>query len=380
MNTSTATTKLLPVLAGGLALGLSFPAPAHANPNAAQFADGSLADVAERVVDSVVNISIAKSIEIDQTGFDGWFLDDPDSPFYIDPKDRKQRGQGSGVIITAQGRILTNAHVVNGADEIVVTLPDGSEQDAKVVGVDTRSDLAVVQLQGKVSALKPLAFGDSTKLRLGEVVLAIGNPMGIGQSVSMGIVSAKGRGDMGIVDYEDFIQTDAAINPGNSGGALVNMKGELIGINTAILSRSGTSAGIGFAVPSHMARPISEMLVRNGKVTRGYLGVNIATVNKATIKEFGLQAQHGAVITAVEAGGPAAKAGIKANDVVLTLDGAPIRDARTLRNTIAMRGAGKTSELAIQRGKDPKTIKVVLGELPEPTRKPIKPAVKRRTR
>jgi serine protease Do len=204
--------------------------------------DGSIADVTERTIDSVVNIS---NNHVVRTNFDP----DDDSPFNEGPSNRMSLSKGSGVIINSTGRILTNAHVVDGADELVVTLHDGTEMKAKVVGKDPQADLAVIQLKGSVPALHPLAIGDSNKLRLGDVVLAIGDGLGVGKAVTMGIVSAKGRGGMGIEDYEDFIQTDAAINPGNSGGALINMRGELVGINTAILSKSGGYQGIGLAIP-----------------------------------------------------------------------------------------------------------------------------------
>jgi serine protease Do len=207
-------------------------------------------------------------------------------------------------------------------------------------------------------------------------VLAVGNPFGVGQSVTMGIVSAKGRATGG-TGYQDFIQTDAAINPGNSGGALVNLDGELVGINTAILSRSGGYEGVGFAIPSDMAEPIVTMLVKDGKVSRGYLGVNITTVNKALAKDQKLATEHGVLVTGVEAKGPAARAGLVEGDVVVGLDGADIRDANKLRNTIAMRRAGKTAELAILRGKDHKTIKVTFGELPD---QPVAPAASSRRR
>ena len=240
--------------------------PAHATPSV--LTDGSIPDVAERVVDSVVNISTSHAVEAGPVSFDPFFSD-PFSPGFGDPGDRKAMSKGSGVIVTASGRILTNAHVVKDADDIKVTLHDGNDYDAKVVGVDPKGDLAVLQLKGNMPALKPLTFGDSSALRLGEVVLAIGDPFGVGKSVTMGIVSAKGRGGMGIEEYEDFIQTDAAINPGNSGGALINSRGELVGINTAIASKSGGYAGIGFAIPTNMARPIMEQLIRDGKVSRG---------------------------------------------------------------------------------------------------------------
>ncbi|HLL25982.1 MAG TPA: trypsin-like peptidase domain-containing protein, partial [Kofleriaceae bacterium] len=229
--------------------------PAYAQRPPASLTDASIPDAAERAVESVVNISTAKSMRGTPVEMDPFFTD-PDSPWYgRQPSQKKLASKGSGVIITAQGRILTNSHVVSGADDITVTLQDGSEHQASIVGQDPRADLAVLQLKGKLPPLKPLTFGDSNSLRLGEVVLAVGDPFGVGKSVTMGIVSAKGRSGMGIEDYEDFIQTDAAINPGNSGGALVDSAGRLIGINSAIATlgsgaggQSG-NIGLGFAIP-----------------------------------------------------------------------------------------------------------------------------------
>ena len=358
-------------IATGVGVAVRFDAPAaHADVRVdgadKVLTDGTIADVAERVVESVVNVASTKKVDAGPAMFDPFFTD-PDSPFFgFEPPSGMASSMGSGVIVTAQGRVLTNAHVVKGADEIRVTTSDGTELDAKLVGIDPRSDVAVLQLQGDLPKLKPLRFGDSTKLRLGEVVLAVGNPFGVGQSVTMGIVSAKGRAAGGAAtDYQDFIQTDAAINPGNSGGALVNLDGELVGINTAILSRTGGYQGIGFAIPSAMAEPIMTMLVKDGRVSRGFLGVNIATVTKDLAKQQKLDVVHGVLITGVEDQSPAAKAGLAKGDVVVSLDGADMRDANKLRNTIAMRGAGKSVELAIVRGKDHKTIKVSLGELPD---------------
>jgi Do/DeqQ family serine protease len=336
--------------------------PASAAPVA--LADGSISDVAERVVDSVVNISTSHAIEAGPASFDPFFSD-PFSPGFGDPSDRKAMSKGSGVVVTSSGRILTNAHVVKDADDIKVTLHDGNDYDAKVVGVDPKADLAVIQLKGTLPALKPLTFGDSSALRLGEVVLAIGDPFGVGKSVTMGIVSAKGRGGMGIEEYEDFIQTDAAINPGNSGGALVNLKGELIGINTAIASKSGGYAGIGFAIPTNMARPIMEMLIKDGKVSRGYLGVSIGTATPVIAREEKLGAQHGALIARVEADSPASRAGLTAGDVVTGINGAEIRTGYVLRNTIAMIKPGSTVDLeVVHRDGNKATIKAKLGELP----------------
>jgi S1-C subfamily serine protease len=237
---------------------------------------------------------------------------------------------------------------------------------AKIVGIDPKADLAVIQLKGKVPTLKPLPFGDSNTLRLGEVVLAIGDPFGVGKSVTMGIVSAKGRGNMGIEEYEDFIQTDAAINPGNSGGALVNLKGELVGVNTAIASKSGGYAGIGFAIPTTMAKPIMEMLVRDGKVVRGYLGVNIVTVTAAMAQENKLGSARGAAIAGIQPGSPAAKAGLSEYDVVTAINGTEVRSSDVLRNTIAMIKPGTVVELTVfPKTGSKKIIKATLGELPD---------------
>jgi Do/DeqQ family serine protease len=337
--------------------------PAHATPSV--LTDGSIPDVAERVVDSVVNISTSHMIEAGPASFDPFFSD-PFSPGFGDPGDRKAMSKGSGVIITASGRILTNAHVVKDADDIRVTLQDGNDYEAKVVGTDPRADLAVIQLKGNVPTLKPLTFGDSSSLRLGDVVLAIGDPFGVGKSVTMGIVSAKGRGGMGIEEYEDFIQTDAAINPGNSGGALVNLKGELIGINTAIASKSGGYAGIGFAIPTNMARPIMEQLIKDGKVSRGYLGVNIATLTPLLAKERNIRAQRGVLLAAIEPDGPASKAGLAENDVVVALNGTEVKTSDVMKNTIAMIKPGTTVELQVVHQDGSKgAVKARLGELPD---------------
>jgi len=336
--------------------------PAHATP--AVLTDGSIPDVAERVVDSVVNISTSHSVEAGPAVFDPFFSD-PFSPGFGDSGDRKAMSKGSGVIVTSGGRILTNAHVVKDADDIKVTLHDGNDYDAKVIGVDPKADLAVIQLKGSLPALKPLSFGDSSAIRLGDVVLAIGDPFGVGKSVTMGIVSAKGRGGMGIEEYEDFIQTDAAINPGNSGGALVNLKGELVGINTAIASKSGGYAGIGFAIPTNMARPIMDMLIKDGKVSRGYLGVSIGTVTPLLAKDQKLPVQRGVLVAGVDPDGPGARAGLAEGDVVVALNGVEVKSDSVLRNTIAMIKPGTTVDLeVVHRTGSKATIKPKLGELP----------------
>ncbi len=354
-----AATALAGLLATGVALS---PGPSLAEANPALM-NQPISDVAERVVDSVVNISTHAATK----GPASWdpFFTDPDSPSYgMEPSDRRQMSKGSGVIVSASGRILTNAHVVKGASEITVTLQDGTDHQARLIGADPKADLAVLQLEGKLPPLKPIAFGDSSSLRLGEVVLAVGDPFGVGKSVTMGIVSAKGRGGMGIEEYEDFIQTDAAINPGNSGGALVNMRGELVGINTAIASPSRGYAGIGFAIPTTMARPIMDMLIKDGKVSRGYLGINIATVNGALAKEHKLPIARGALVAGVQPQSPAALAGLVDGDVIVALNGSAIHSGDVLRNTIALIRPGTTVDLEVVRRSGKSVVKAKLGELP----------------
>ncbi|HUH01922.1 MAG TPA: DegQ family serine endoprotease [Kofleriaceae bacterium] len=330
-------------------------------------APSSLADVAEKAVPSVVNISATRVARVSSPGGFGPMMDDPGfREFFGDRLPRQQQrqhGLGSGVIVSADGVILTNNHVIAQAEEITVTLHDGRDFKAKVVGTDPKSDLAVLRLEGKHSGLKPASLGSSTNLRLGEVVLAVGNPFGVGQTVTMGIVSATGRSKMGIVDYEDFIQTDASINPGNSGGALVNMRGELIGINTAILSRTGGSQGIGFAIPIDMVRPIMDGLLKNGTYERGWLGVAIQDLNDDLAKGLGLSVDRGVLISDVTDGSPAAKAGLKRGDVVLELNGKKILTSGALRNRIAALGPGTKADMVVARNGVQQTVSVTLGSL-----------------
>jgi serine protease Do len=344
--------KLARHLLIAVALAAGSTSAAYAHP--ALPTDNSIADVAERVVESVVNISTEAEVPVDPF-FSGFFgMDDV----------QKMSGKGSGVIVTASGRILTNAHVINNAHRIKVMLHDGTEVAAKVIGKDTRADLAVLQLEGKVPALKPIPWGDSNVLRLGEIVLAIGDGLGVGKSVSMGIVSAKGRG-LRLAEYEDFIQTDAAINPGNSGGALVNIRGELVGINTAIASRTGGYQGIGFAIPTNMAKPIMEALMKDGKVARGYLGVNIHTVSPQIAKRYGLGADKGVLIFGVAENGPAAKVGLVEGDVVTAINGKEVKTDDALRKMIGNAKPGATVELeVVHRNQKTSRIKAKLGELP----------------
>ena len=274
-----------------------------------------------------------------------------------------EHGLGSGVIVTKDGYILTNNHVVDGAKEVKVTLKDGRDFTAKVVGRDPKSDIAVVKIDAKDLPVVPMA--DSDKVEVGDVVLAVGNPFGVGQTVTKGIVSATDRGNMGIEDYEDFIQTDAAINPGNSGGALVDIDGRLIGVNTAILSHSGGSQGVGFAIPSNLARTVMESLIKTGHVTRGYLGVMIQSVTPDLANEFDLKQAHGALIGDVLPDGPAAKAGFKPGDVVLEFDGKKVKDSRHLQLQVAATKPGSKVPVEILRDGDRKTLDVTVKQLPD---------------
>ena len=274
----------------------------------------------------------------------------------------RQQGLGSGVVVTKDGYILTNNHVVDGAQDVKVTLQDGREFTAKIIGRDPKSDVAVIKIDAKDLPVVPMA--DSDKVQVGDVVLAVGNPFGVGQTVTTGIVSATGRGNLGIEDYEDFIQTDAAINPGNSGGALVDVEGRLIGINTAIYSRSGGNQGIGFAIPSDLARDVMGSLISDGKVTRGYLGVMIQDVTPALAKEFKLKDNTGALVGDVVPKGPADKGGLKDGDVVLECNGKAISDSRRLRLIVGEVKPGTTVPMKVLRDGSTKTLQVTIEQQP----------------
>jgi serine protease Do len=316
----------------------------------------SIADVAERVLPSVV--TVATTVVQHQPSMMFPFFGGP-------PSERQSQGIGSGVIVSTDGYILTNNHVVAEAKEIKVTVSDKREFDATVVGTDPKSDLAVIKIKGSPTGLRAAEFGDSSKLRLGDVVLAIGNPLGVGQTVTMGIVSAKGRADLGITAYEDFIQTDAAINPGNSGGALINTEGKLVGINTAILSRSGGYQGIGLAIPSSMAQPIMETLKQSGKVSRGFLGVGIQDIDRDLAAALKLSRPNGVLLTEVRPGGPAAQAGLVRGDVVVKVDGKDVTSSGQFRNLIASSGAKKRVTLDVVRDGKPVTMTADLAEVPD---------------
>jgi serine protease Do len=266
---------------------------------------------------------------------------------------------GSGVIVSSDGYVLTNSHVLEGADEVKVALSSGTETLARVIGRDAKTDIAVVKVD--LRGLTAATFGDSSKTAIGDVVLALGYPFGIGQTVTMGIVSATSRGNIGLEDYEDFLQTDAAINPGNSGGALVNAAGEVIGINTAILSRTGGNQGIGFAVPSNIARMVASSLIASGRVARGYLGLTVQDLTPALAKQFSAQAS-GALVADTVRRGPAARAGLRPGDVITAFDGHPVRDGRALRLQAGQTPPGRSVEISYTRAGSPRRASVVLRE------------------
>jgi serine protease Do len=279
------------------------------------------------------------------------------------PQSHREGGLGSGVIVSPEGYILTNNHVVDGATDVRVTLPDRREFKATVIGTDARTDIALVKIDA--SGLPAITVGNSSKLQVGDSVLAIGNPYGVGQTVTMGIVSATGRSDLGIEEYEDFIQTDAPINPGNSGGALVNDRGELIGINTAILAQeSGGNQGIGFAVPVNLARQVMDQIENHGHVTRAYLGVNIEEVTPALAKAFGLNGPEGALITAVSPDSPAEHAGLKVGDVILDINGAAVSERNQLRMQVSLMNPDQSVRLKVFRNGQNVDLTVRLAEMP----------------
>ena len=276
------------------------------------------------------------------------------------PSERREQGLGSGVVVSEDGYILTNNHVIDGGADIKVSFSDRREFDARVVGTDSKTDLAILKIDQK--GLLPIKLGDSSKAEVGDIVLAIGNPFGVGQTVTMGLISATGRGGLGIEEYEDFIQTDAAINPGNSGGALITADGELIGINTAILSRSGGNQGVGFAIPVNMARNVMDQIIHNGKVSRAFLGVSIQPVTSQIAKAFGLPKTQGALVSDVSENSPAEHAGLKSGDVILRVDGAEIADSRSLQLLIGQMTPGRTAHLSVWRDGNEKDFSVNLGE------------------
>lgn len=335
----------------------------------------SFAPIVKKVAPGVVKVftsTRARNVDFNapDSGMDEtlrrFFGDDSQfrNPRHNMPQQRmpQQRGIGSGVIITKDGYILTNNHVVDGADEVKVALQDGSEFTAKVIGRDPKSDVAVIKIDARDLPAVPMA--DSEKVEVGDVVLAIGNPFGIGQTVTTGIVSATGRGGAVGLDYEDFIQTDAAINPGNSGGALVDADGRLIGINTAILSRSGGNQGIGFAIPVNLARDVMGSLVRDGRVTRGYAGMWIQDVTPALAKQFNLKENTGALVSDIAPKSPAEKAGLESGDVIVEFNGKKVTDSRHLKLEVARTQPGETAPMKVLRDGNTKTLELAVKAQP----------------
>ncbi len=325
----------------------------------------SLAPLVRQVTPAVVNVAVEsrQPVEVNPLFRDPQFrrfFNLPDQP-----SERKVLAAGSGVIFDAKnGYVMTNNHVVEHADKIVITLKDGRTFTAKLVGADPATDIAVVKIPAE--NLTALPLGDSSGLEVGDYVVAVGNPFGLGQTVTSGIVSALGRSGLKIEGYEDFIQTDASINPGNSGGALVNLRGELVGINTAILAPSGGNVGIGFAVPIKMARVVADQLIAYGKIQRGRVGVQIQDVTPDIANAMGLDKAGGALVARVEANSPAAKAGLKQGDVITAVDGQPVRNASDLRNQVGLVRVGEKVDLTYRRGKDENKVTLRVAELPDP--------------
>jgi serine protease DegQ len=324
----------------------------------------SYSDAAKRAMPAVVNIYTTKESRIQRHPF----MDDPVFRHFFgeqfDAQTQRSTNLGSGVIVSEQGYILTNSHVVEAADEIEVALADTRRAKARVVGTDPETDLAVLKIE--LATLPSILFGQSDHARVGDVVLAIGNPFGVGQTVTLGIISATGRSHLGINTFENFIQTDAAINPGNSGGALVDTSGQLIGINTAIYSRTpgGASLGIGFAIPASTAKQVLEQIVQNGQVTRGWIGVGVQDMTRELSESFKLPEIRGALITEVFRGTPADKAGIKLGDILVAVDGKAVTDSSSMLNLVAALAPGRQATLKVVRSQQETSLKVVVGRRP----------------
>ncbi len=326
---------------------------------------GSYRQAAKAAMPTVVNIFTTKGSKqarnpmLDDPLFRKFFGERPDP-------DEKQMSLGSGVVVSTQGYILTNNHVVEAADEIEVAFSDGRKASATVVGADPETDLAVLKVDLK--NLSAITLGRIDQAQVGDVVLAIGNPFGVGQTVTMGIISALGRSHLNINTFENFIQTDAAINPGNSGGALIDTKGNLLGINTAIYSRSGGSLGIGFAIPVSTVKTVLDSILSTGSVVRGWIGVEPQEITPELAESFGITQKAGAIIAGVLKGGPADRAGIRPGDILTAVDGKPIADTTEMLNLIAQLAPGKTSKITVQRKQQQSIIDVQVGKRPKPQR------------
>ncbi|MFL6711267.1 MAG: Do family serine endopeptidase [Massilia sp.] len=330
-------------------------------------AGGSYRDAAGRAMPAVVNILTSKALPQNHP-----LLRDPFfRRFFGDRAPRSQQQQaslGSGVIVSPDGYILTNNHVVEGADEIQVVLADGRKSPAKVVGTDPESDLAVIRIAAR--SLPVMVLGSSENARVGDVVLAIGNPFGVGQTVTMGIISAVGRNNLHINQFENFIQTDAAINFGNSGGALIDTAGNLIGINSAIYSQSGGSVGIGFAIPVSTAKSVMDAIIKNGQVVRGWIGIETQDITPELADSFNLDRQNGAIIAGVVRGGPADRAGIKPGDILSAVQGKPVGDTSQMLTLISSLPPGQKAQLTVVRKSRQSVLEVVVGKRPRPAPNP----------
>jgi Do/DeqQ family serine protease len=322
------------------------------------------ADAAQAALPAVVHIFTSQEVRRHP------FMNDPVFRHFFGDRfgddTQRQSGLGSGVVVSADGLVLTNNHVIESADEIEVAFFDGRKTRAKVVGADPESDLAVLKVVANGKPIAPITFAPAESLRIGDVVLAIGNPFGVGQTVTSGIVSALGRTHLGINTFENFIQTDAAINPGNSGGALVDSNGHLVGINTAIYSQSGGSMGIGFAIPVSLARSVMEQIIKTGTVTRGWIGVEVQDLTPDLAESFGVKPDQGALIAGVMRGSPADKAGIRPGDVLLTVSGQPVKDAQVMLDLIAALTPGETTRFGLSREGKPKDLAITIGRRPKP--------------
>ena len=329
-------------------------------------AAGSLKVAATKAMPAVVNIFTSKETKLPRHPL----MDDPlFRRFFGDQlggESRQSASLGSGVIVGAEGYILTNHHVIEAADEIEVALADGRKASANIVGTDPETDLAVLKVN--IENLPAISFGSPKQLGVGDLVLAIGNPFGVGQTVTMGIVSAKGRSHLGISTFENFIQTDAAINPGNSGGALVDATGNLVGINSAIYSRTGGSLGIGFAIPSDLARQVMEQIVKTGSVTRGWIGVEVQDISQELADSFDLPTTNGTLIAGVQRGGPAERAGIRRGDILVAVETLEVTDSTRMLNLIAALTPGEQATLKILRNHEEELVQVKVGTRPRPTR------------
>ena len=328
--------------------------------NRAAVATSSFSPAAKKASPAVVSINTSTEVRHPRAN-DPWF-----QFFFGEQGVQNQAGLGSGVIVSPDGYVLTNNHVVEAADDIEVTLTDGRKSKAQVIGTDPETDLAILKIS--LDKLPVIVVGNSEAAEVGDQVLAIGNPFGVGQTVTSGIISALGRSELGINTFENFIQTDAAINPGNSGGALVDVNGNLVGINTAIYSRSGGSMGIGFAIPMAIAKNVLDSIVRDGKVTRGWIGVEPNDLTPELAETFGVKADEGVIITGVLQNGPAADAGIRPGDVITQVGDKPVRHVQELLTAVAALTPGTASPLQVKRGDSTVTIAVTPGTRPANSR------------